>query len=116
MVSFDLIFACKRCLRGANLRADRANVNDKVPSVLPESRLLANIDGMDGVNAIMNLLGGPTAIGRRLGIRPQAVSLWIASERVPVARVPALVRMAREQGVELRPEMLRNDIDWGGLA
>lgn len=65
---------------------------------------------------LITLLGGSTLVGRHLNIRPQAVSLWIASDRVPVARVPALVRMAREQGVDLRPEMLRNDIDWGGLA
>lgn len=61
-------------------------------------------------------LGGPTQIGARVGCAPQAVSQWLKKDRVPAARVPALVRMAREQGVELRPEMLRNDIDWGGLA
>jgi DNA-binding transcriptional regulator YdaS (Cro superfamily) len=65
---------------------------------------------------LITLLGGSTFVGRQLNIRPQAVSLWIAADRVPVARVPALVRMARGQGVDLRPEMLRNDIDWGGLA
>ena len=68
------------------------------------------------LHSIIVLLGGPTVIGRRLGIRPQAVSIWLANKRVPVARVPALVRMARERGVEIGPETLRNDIDWAGLA
>ncbi len=61
-------------------------------------------------------LGGPTEIGSRVGCAPQAVSQWLKKDRVPVARVPALVRMARERGVDIGPEVLRNDIDWSGLA
>ena len=64
---------------------------------------------------IMMKLGGPTLIGRRLNIRPQAVSMWVAKGQIPAARVPALVRFARERGLEFGPEVFRSDLDWAAL-
>lgn len=87
-----------------------------MPLVLIELWIEANINGNMTLHTFLFLLGGPTIVGRKLGIRPQAVSLWVLNKRVPAARVPALIRMARERGVDISPAMLRSDIDWSGLA
>ena len=67
------------------------------------------------IKEIVTNLGGPTKIGLKLGIRPQAVSLWIIHDRIPTDRVPSLVRMARERGLDISPEDLRADLDWAAL-
>lgn len=54
-------------------------------------------------------------MGRLLGIRPQAVSLWVTKTRVPAERVPTLIRLAREQGLNVSPEEFRSDVDWAAL-
>lgn len=64
---------------------------------------------------IVQALGGPAAIGRHLGIRCQAVSLWIRKDRIPAERVPDLEHLAREQGVALRAEQMRPDVRWSVL-
>jgi len=61
---------------------------------------------------IIQSLGGPTEVARYLGVRSQAVSLWGVTGRVPLDRVPALLRLASERGVALAPEDLRADYDW----
>lgn len=68
------------------------------------------------IKTILQALGGPAAVGRRLGVRSQAVSLWAIKGRVPADRVPALLRLARERGVPLAPEQLRGDIDWRAVC
>lgn len=68
------------------------------------------------VKEIIAALGGPTAIARRLGVRSQAVSLWAISDRIPLERVPELLRMAAELGVALNPEDLRADYDWAAVC
>lgn len=64
---------------------------------------------------LISKLGGPSKVGRLLGIRPQAVSLWATKTRVPAERVPVLVRLAKAQGIEVRPEDFRADVDWAAL-
>jgi DNA-binding transcriptional regulator YdaS (Cro superfamily) len=64
---------------------------------------------------LISKLGGPSKVGRLLGIRPQAVSLWVTKTRVPAERVPTLIRLAREQGLNVSPEEFRSDVDWAAL-
>jgi DNA-binding transcriptional regulator YdaS (Cro superfamily) len=64
------------------------------------------------VSEIVKRLGGPVSIGRHLGIRSQAVSLWIRKDRIPADRVPQLERLARELGSDVRAEQMRPDIEW----
>lgn len=70
---------------------------------------------MESTQELIQRLGGPTKIGRFFNIRPQAVSLWASKQRIPAERLPALVRMAKELGLELNPEDVRSDIDWAAL-
>ena len=65
---------------------------------------------------IIKSLGGPVAVARALGVRSQAVSLWSTSGRVPVDRVPALLRLAQQRGVALTASDLCNDIDWAAVC
>lgn len=67
------------------------------------------------VREIIQTLGGPAAIGRRIGVRGQAVSLWAINDRIPADRVPELERLARELDLPVRAEDMRPDIDWGVL-
>lgn len=67
------------------------------------------------VKEIIKAIGGPVAVGRRMGIRSQAVSLWIRANRVPAERVPTLEAMCKECGVDVRAEHMRPDVDWGVL-
>lgn len=67
------------------------------------------------VSEIVQQLGGPSLIGRRLGIRSQAVSLWVRVGRIPASRVPELEALAREAGLQVRAEHMRPDINWGVL-
>lgn len=64
---------------------------------------------------IIQSLGGPTTVARRLGVRPQAVSLWSLKNRIPAERVPALEAFAREVGANARAEAMRPDLDWAVL-
>jgi DNA-binding transcriptional regulator YdaS (Cro superfamily) len=68
------------------------------------------------VKDIIQSLGGPTAVGRRLDVRPQAVSLWVTNEQIPLERVPALLRMATELQMAISPEDLRGDYDWAAVC
>lgn len=67
------------------------------------------------VKEIIRALGGPTLVGRKLGLQPQAVSLWASTSRIPADRVPALEALARELGVDIRAEQMRPDIPWSAL-
>jgi DNA-binding transcriptional regulator YdaS (Cro superfamily) len=67
------------------------------------------------VSQIVRELGGPAYIGRQLGIRSQAISLWIRKNRIPAERVPDLERLARERGVAVRAEQMRPDVPWSEL-
>ena len=72
---------------------------------------MANMYCMN-IKQIIYTLGGPGRIGRRLNIKSQAVSQWIMTGRIPAARVIALEAYAREQGLTLRAEDFRPDLDW----
>lgn len=61
-------------------------------------------------------LGGPTKVSQKIRIRPQAVSLWVAKNRVPLDRVPSILRLAKEAGLTITPADIRGDIDWAGLS
>lgn len=65
------------------------------------------------INKIIKELGGPVTLAKHLGIRSQAVSLWVAKNRIPAERVPQLERLAIEVGSQIRAETMRPDIDWG---
>lgn len=67
------------------------------------------------VSEIVRTLGGPVLLSRHLGIRSQAVSLWIRKNRIPAERVPDLERIAREVGADVRAEQMRPDVNWGVL-
>ena len=56
------------------------------------------------IRNIVDLIGGTNKLARSLGIKPQAVSQWIANDSVPLKRVPSLARLAKERGLPLRPE------------
>ena len=64
------------------------------------------------IKDIIQALGGPAAVGRRLDVRSQAVSLWGTTGQIPLERVPALLRLADEVGVAVSATDLRADYDW----
>lgn len=64
---------------------------------------------------VITLLGGTTKIGKAMGISSQAVSLWIRTNSIPLKRIPALERLAKEKGLPIRAEDMRSDIDWSAL-
>ncbi len=68
------------------------------------------------VKELISALGGPAAVGRRVGVRSQAVSLWMANDQVPLERVPAVLRMAAERNVAVNAEDLRPDMDWAAVC
>lgn len=64
------------------------------------------------IRPIIDALGGPSRLGRRLKIRSQAISLWMLHDQIPANRVPALEALALELGVPYRAENMRPDVDW----
>ena len=66
-------------------------------------------------NEIIKRFGGPVNLASYLGIRSQAVSLWASKDRIPMARVPELVRVSRLLRLGLRAEDMRPDVDWAAL-
>ena len=57
-------------------------------------------------------LGGPSAVARAIGVRPQAVSLWIIAGKAPLERVPDLLSLAEKKGLALTAHDLRPDYAW----
>lgn len=64
---------------------------------------------------IIQKLGGPVLVGRSLGIRSQAVSQWSVKNRIPVARVPQLLRLSRKKRLGLTAHHMRPDLDWAAV-
>lgn len=65
---------------------------------------------------IITALGGPAEVGRALGIRSQAVSLWLRRGKIPLDRVPALLQLAGELGLEMTARDIRSDFDWQAVC
>ena len=61
---------------------------------------------------IITLLGGTCKIARLLGVKSQAVSLWIRANSIPLKRIPSLEKIAKEKGLPIRAEDMRPDMDW----
>lgn len=55
-------------------------------------------------------------MSQRLGVRPQAISLWLSNGQIPLERVPALLRMAADRQVAVNAEDLRGDYDWAAVC
>jgi len=55
--------------------------------------------------------GSQTALAQRVGVRPQAVHLWVKKGRVPAARALAVERATAGQVSrhELRPDLYPNE-------
>lgn len=64
---------------------------------------------------IIEMLGGPSVVGRRLGVKAQAVCQWVSKNRFPADKVPGLERMGRELKLPIRAENIRSDVDWAIL-
>lgn len=73
-----------------------------------------NIQAMK-IKTIIHLLGGPVLVGKRLGIRSQAISVWSSREKIPAQRVPELVEIANERGLNITAHDMRPDINWAAL-
>lgn len=68
---------------------------------------------MEAITKAVEILGGPAAASRALGVTPQAVSFWMSGHRTPSAETClAIERMTRGQ---VKVEQVRPDIDWSPL-
>lgn len=68
------------------------------------------------IKSIIHQLGGPAQVAAELGVNSQAVSHWIRDDTVPLARIPALLRLAQKRGVPLRPEEVEPNHDWEAIT
>lgn len=64
------------------------------------------------IKPIIHQLGGPAQVAAELGVNSQAVSHWIRDDAIPLARIPAILRLARKRGIPLRPEEVDPHTDW----
>lgn len=71
---------------------------------------------MTKLDQLIEAVGGITSLARALEITHPAITHWRTKNAVPVDRVPALVRLALDHGVDLRAEDLRDDIDWAAVC
>ncbi len=72
-----------------------------------------HIPQLPEIKELLKRLGGPLAIGRRLGISHGAVCQW---QKVPVEHVPALVEFSLERGEHVLPSEIRPDVRWSVLC
>lgn len=54
-------------------------------------------------------VGGQASLARVCGVKPPSVSEWIAKDRVPEERCPAI---EKETNAEITCEELRPDVNW----
>jgi DNA-binding transcriptional regulator YdaS (Cro superfamily) len=55
------------------------------------------------VRELIQRLGGPGDVARRLGLTAAAVSQWSSADRIPPARLIALWKLARERQIDWTP-------------
>lgn len=55
------------------------------------------------VRDLVRALGGPTKVGRALGVTLEAVCNWQAKNAVPHSREIAMWRLAQQAGLDWRP-------------
>lgn len=61
---------------------------------------------------LIRRLGGPTKVGKALGLEQTAVSNW-GNRGIPAKRMPAIRELASSLGVELSEKELDSAINWG---
>lgn len=62
---------------------------------------------LDALHSAIKLAGGPSALARFCGVKPQTIGIWVKTGRVPAARV-LQVEKAIENRIsryELRPDI-----------
>lgn len=67
---------------------------------------------MTPIHDILRRLGGPSRLGRLLGISPQAISLWGSRGQIPLKHIPTLVGLAKAKGIDLSAYEMRPGIPW----
>lgn len=65
---------------------------------------------MSALSKAVELLGGPTACSRALGVTPQAVFFWLRGARTLSAE--QCIAIERETAGAVTVEELRPDVDW----
>uniref|UniRef100_UPI00389A489C carph-isopro domain-containing protein n=1 Tax=Sphingomonas abietis TaxID=3012344 RepID=UPI00389A489C len=58
---------------------------------------------MQTASAIIDSLGGTSAVAAGLSLTPSTVSSWKTSGRIPSWRQPSLLALARRVGASLKP-------------
>lgn len=62
----------------------------------------------DEISSLIEAAGGPSAVGRGLGISPQAVGQW---RKVPAERVLAFERISGIPRSRIRPDIYPPEVD-----
>lgn len=60
---------------------------------------------MSAIQRAVDLIGSQSEMGRRLGIKPQAVQKWISHNRVPAERVLQIEKLTGISRHDLRPDI-----------
>ncbi|MDE2104087.1 MAG: helix-turn-helix domain-containing protein [Patescibacteria group bacterium] len=65
---------------------------------------------MTAVEKAVRLFGSQSALARALGLKPQAIHLWVKHGRVPMSRMLDVERVThgRVTCEEMRPELYRS--------
>jgi len=61
---------------------------------------------MDTVNDVFREFGGPTALGRAIGVNPSTASEMRRRASIPVDYWPKLIEAARQRGIDLDSDSL----------
>jgi DNA-binding transcriptional regulator YdaS (Cro superfamily) len=66
----------------------------------------------EGLFETIILLGGFSAVGRKLKVKPQAVTQWVYKNSIPLNRIPALIEFGKQVKIDVSLKKIRPDIDW----
>nr|WP_294864370.1 helix-turn-helix domain-containing protein [uncultured Pseudogulbenkiania sp.] len=64
------------------------------------------------IKDVIKEAGGPSAVGRALGVSSSAVNNWAARGHIPAEHCPTLERLT---GGKYRCEQMRPDVEWSVL-